>query len=240
MSDRKFRRSDVIARENREKRVTRISRQRLKGLIEEAVENIINEGHVGKTVPDDYKPKYKDVANLYKIKMKMANKNRGILGERMRSLMFILKKLGIPTTNLDFYQVEPIYNRGELWGFGIGIFLEDFDLSSYNYNDQKLIQGVIEEMLYGCDFALSYKLDNSNFEYTTNYVREHDYNHHFYFYIYSLTTYDDMRDDLYFEEQSEKNGNDVYDFYSDNGDGSDNYGREFPIDENPNYFYSRE
>ena len=45
MLDRKFRRSDVIARENREKRVTRISRQRLKGLIEEAVENIINEGY---------------------------------------------------------------------------------------------------------------------------------------------------------------------------------------------------
>lgn len=48
MSDRKFRRSDVIARDNREKRVTRISRQRLKGLIEEAVENIINEGYVEK------------------------------------------------------------------------------------------------------------------------------------------------------------------------------------------------
>lgn len=174
-------------------------------------------GMLKKKVPDNYHPIEKDVANLYKIKMKCANKKRGILGERMRSLMFILEKLGIPTTNLDFYQVEPIYNRGKLWGFAIGIFLEDFDLSSYNYNDKKLIRGVIEDMLMGSGFAVSYNLDNSNFAYTTEYVVEHDYEHHFYFYIESLTTYDNMRNDLYFEKQSEKNGNDVYNFYDDYG-----------------------
>lgn len=62
MSDRKFRRSDVIARDNREKRVTRISRQRLKGLIEEAVENIINEGYAlnEDMSPTEYEKYYYD------------------------------------------------------------------------------------------------------------------------------------------------------------------------------------
>ena len=67
MSDRKFRRSDVIARDNREKRVTRISRQRLKGLIEEAVENIINEGVIES---NDIKEEYEFWAKHNKIPKK--------------------------------------------------------------------------------------------------------------------------------------------------------------------------
>lgn len=242
MSDRKFRRSDVIARDNREKRVTRISRQRLKGLIEEAVENIINEGYVEKTVPDDYKPSLLDIKRLYKIKMKGRGKEHDIYRMDLYGLMFLLKKLGIPTENLDFYQVEPIYCRGELWGFGLGLFLEDFDLSSYNGNDKNLVQNVIMGMLAGCGFTTAHKFDSNSFNiYTTVYEREHDYNHHFYFYINSLETYGNMRKDLYFAEQFQKNGNDIRDFYTCGyDDGTDNYGREFPIDENPNYFYSRE
>lgn len=112
MTDRKFRRSDVIARDNREKRVTRISRQRLKGLIEEAVENIINEGYAETKDEDDI-----DYLSLYK-----RCKEAVIPDKLIRKIGEHFDYYGIP---FDHFRVEPLYTDKGLWGCAMGLLVSE-------------------------------------------------------------------------------------------------------------------
>lgn len=135
MLDRKFRRSDVIARDNREKRVTRISRQRLKGLIEEAVENIINEGYAETKDEDDI-----DYLSLYK-----RCKEAFIPDKIITTIEEQFDHYGVP---FDNFRVEPLYTREGLWGYAMGLFVADSDFTTVkSKSERERIGGFARQIL---------------------------------------------------------------------------------------------
>ena len=149
MSDRKFRRSDVIARDNREKRVTRISRQRLKGLIEEAVENIINEGYESNVTKKEIKQAYEEWSSTYEIPKSTMNK-----------LYIVLDILGYDKKTLHIQDI-PLYKSNlyskEPYAFAKGLYLESMSQSPDSHIAySELPNGLMQDWLKSTFEALGF------------------------------------------------------------------------------------
>lgn len=177
MSDRKFRRSDVIARDNREKKVTRISRQRLKGLIEEAVENIINEGYAETKDDIDYLSLYKKCEEAF-----IPDKIITEIGKRF-------DYYGIP---FDNFRVEPLYTDKGLWGYAMGLLVGDADFTTVkSKSERKRIGAFARQILVEChDFIDGVFVPHSN-----GYPYAYSRNGYFLFYRNSALSIEDIKEE---------------------------------------------
>ena len=176
MTDRKFRRSDVIARDNREKRVTRISRQQLKGLIEEAVENIINEGYAETKDEDDI-----DYISLYK-----RCKEAVIPDKLIRKIGEQFDYYGIP---FDHFRVEPLYTDKGLWGCAMGLLVgDDGFTTAKSESERQRLGGFARQILIDSGFR-----DSVFVPHTKGYPYAYSRNGYFLFYPNSALSIEDIK-----------------------------------------------